>query len=309
VPYVCPSLQIFQTVECSRDLEDRSVVFQIYSGHFTATHLRDVGRVVDADYEKSVASGFVDETRKHGDPIHYARALALQSEMYGRLGEFDHALETVKVLSEVYNVDKQTQRLCHVYGSDKAAQCIALSSYWHFQNGDSEEAGRVCNYVAEQLLPKMERRNVDNSFLMLYPIIWVMKDNGKALESRKLFEVFVVSAFEEFYGGGGGTSVWLPLFEPILMVLELTGKTGLHIDHLEQYLAWALDEDNLRFGKALSYTLSIMGKNPNAISAEICSLLGDRLDDGELKTKLVQFATTLAAEVEQSMTLENLKKS
>jgi len=241
---------------------------------------------------------FVHETRLNGDPVHYTRALAMQGEMYGRLGNFEKAFEAHWELERVYNVDEHSTGICKAYGSDRSGQSYGCSALWYATQGNMKESLRTCRYIISELMPKMEPRNVHNSAIMIYPTLWVLKDLGFALEARENFKKLVVEAFNEHYGAGAFTFC-LPVYGPVLMLLDLAGKEGEEVEAFDEYLEWALNEDNLRFGKVINNCLANFGRGSDSISAEICLLVAKRMKDCrdiEKKIILVRHGIAVARE-------------
>lgn len=226
-------------------------------------------------YEQGLVAKFVDETRLHGDPIHYARALAMQSDMFARQCDFESALSTHDHLKEIYHPDCHSSGICREYGSDRAAQCLSLSAIWLVEVGRTEEALRTCDSVVSEIMPLMEPSNVHNSCVILYPLLWVLKDNGMALKAKQVFMKYVIDAFD-LYFGEGATTFSLKLFNPILMLLDLDENQDADVANLQEYLEWALCEQNLRLGETLNNAFLPFGRLADSIGAEICLLLAKR---------------------------------
>lgn len=214
---------------------------------------------------------FLKETESYGDVVHYTQALAMKAEMLARHGEFELAMEIVDELQQKYNVQDHSHRLTDTYGSDHSGQTIAQSAQWHVQLHEHEKALCVCDSVVDDLLPNMDQQNVMNSFMMLYPIIWVMKDHGKALEARQLFERWVVQASADRLDERGITND-KPLHQPILMLLDMFG-TNCQTDRLREYADWAAVDTNGLFGSELNFTMGSAGRTADTITAEICLML------------------------------------
>ena len=275
-------------------MSDRSILFPIFSGLFVALKFGQIDQDEECTYEQSLVARFVYETRVHGDPVHYSRTLAMQGEMYGRLGQYEKALEMHMQLAEVYNAEEHSQAICECYGSDRSAQSFCASALWHVQTGNTAKAIETCWYVINDLFPEVERRNVHNSCIMIYPLLWILKDNGHALEARDHFVSIVVEAFEEYFGDGRSTFC-LPVFDPIMMVLDIVGHP--EVNDFADYLDWAMDEDNLRFGTVINCSLGHYGRCADSISAEICLLLAERMKDCTEKRHLVRSGLDLTTEV------------
>lgn len=238
---------------------------------------------------------YVQETKLFGDPIHIVHAITLQAEMYSRLGDFAMALESHKQLESVYNVEEHSISLCDEYGSDLGAQSFASSCLWNLQLGKTDEALGACWFVIEELMPKIEKRNVHASFMIMFPILWAMKENGFALEAREYFEEFVCEAYTEYYGEGRST-FFLPLYDPVLMLLDLAGNADVDEMMVEEYLDWALDIDNLGFGTLINSKTGELGRTADSLAAEICFLLAKHVKDEDDRATLIENGIEVATE-------------
>jgi hypothetical protein len=162
------------------------------------------------------------------------------------------------------------------------------------QLGNSKAAEEACYYVFKNLMPKMAMRNVHNSALMLYPTIWVMKDLGRCMEALEIFVKYVVEAFDEYLGEGAFTFC-LPVYDPVMMLLDLCeNKENDECENFEDFVAWGLEEENLRFGTVINNSLGSFGRDCNSIASEICLLLALRKefeDDHDDIEKAVTRAT------------------
>lgn len=289
------SPQIIQGSDALETLADRSILFPIFSGLFVALKFGQIEQDEECTYEQSLVARFVYETRLHGDPVHYTRALAMQAEMYGRLGKYEKALEIQALLTQVYDAAEHSEDISECYGSDRCAQSFGMSAVWHDKLGFPEKALETCWYVINDLIPKMEPRNVHNSCVMMYPLLWILKKQGYALEARDNFVRIVVEAFDQYFGGGRSTFC-LPVYESILMLLDLAGDPG-NEEHFAEYIDWATNEENLRYGTVINCSLGNLGRCPDTISAEICLLLADRMEDCRQKRQLIRTGLEVANEI------------
>lgn len=236
---------------------------------------------------------FVCETKQHGDPVHLSRALAMQAEMFNRLADFRAALESVSEIFTVYDASKHSAAVCHAYGSDRVAQAISLSSLWHEELGNSSESRQVAEFVIDDLLPKMDRKNVHNSLCLLFPILWVLKEDGRALQAREVFYSSVVQPFFEFFGEKG-TTPCLVMFEPILKHLDLCVGVDPKCTRFHECLTWALHRDNLRFDAVANAYAGVTGRLMDAVSAETCYFLARGCGDTSVGRALVQSGMEVA---------------
>ena len=114
----------------------------------------------ECSYEKDLCKKFVEQARLCGDPVHYGRALAMEGETLGRLGDFEQALESLEHIKSIYNIETQHDAICKAYGSDRVAQIFAHSINWNKALGRIGAALDTCNYIVEELIPKCDPKNV-----------------------------------------------------------------------------------------------------------------------------------------------------
>ena len=290
------ALGVLQSAKRSDELRDRSIVFPIFSGLFVAIKFGQIEQDKNCSYEQVLVGRFVQETRLHGDPIHIARSLSMQGEMYGRLGLYDQAFSALDEMAQVYDPETMSVGICAAYGSDRCAQLYCACILWHQTLGEHDKVIEICSYIINDLMPKMDSRNVHNSFMIMYPVVWALKDNGLALRARTHFIRFVVAAFDEFYGNGRSVFA-LPIFDPILMLLDLASNIEQTKENLHHYMDWALNEENLRFGTVMNCAMGNFGRCADSISAEICYLLAARLDDSNDKHTLLRMGLDVAVDM------------
>ena len=290
------ALNVLQSAKTSKDLKDRTIVFPIFNGLFSALKFGQIEQDDQCSYEETLVGQYVHETRLHGDPIHHARSLAMQGELYGRLALYDKAFAAKDEMVQFYDPRIMSAGLCAAYGSDRSAQLNCMSILWHRAKYENEKAVDTCWYIINELMPLMDLQNVHNSCMIMFPVIWTLKDSGYALEARKHFTRIVVDAFDEHYGDGRSTFC-LPVYDPILMLLDLTGGGSETEENFAEYVDWALGEENLRFGTVINCSLGNFGRCADSITAEICYLLAKELDFGDKKRVLAQNGLDIAMEV------------
>jgi hypothetical protein len=253
----------------------------------------------DPSYELNLVKRFVTETERHGDPIHLSRALAMEADAHAKLNRFELALKSIARLRKIYQPEQHTRLICHAYGSDRVAQCISLSCMWQTELGQHRDALSTCDYVLHTLMPIMEPSFVHNSFVILLPVIWILKDNGMARKAREVFSKHVVEAFHT-YIQEGATTPCQNLIGPIRMILDLDEKNhNLDEETFHQYLDWALTTD-LYFGDAANNSTILLGSPVDLISAEICLLLSRRCHDKfSIQKQLIRMGMDLCQHVIQ----------
>lgn len=245
----------------------------------------------ECSYEQELVEMFVLETKLHGDPVHYGRALGMKAEHFARLGKFSEALDVFNVLEKIYDVEKHSAAICKAYGSDRCAQVFSLSVTWNLLLGYERKARETCDFVLDHLVGKMDLRNVHNTLMILYPILFVMKDWGEAKRMRTLLNDMVVTPFYEHFGEGGSTPL-IFLYKPLDMLLEVCEKED--ISDLVGTVDWVLKEGNGLFGDFIDRTMGTSGRTGASITAEICLCLSRTVDDNQKKRQLVAKGTALA---------------
>jgi tetratricopeptide (TPR) repeat protein len=280
------ALRITQTAKAACELRDRSILFPVFTGLTTALKRGYIVQDPELKYEKAMLRRYLQETRHYGDPIYILHALTLQADMHSRLGEFATAIQAQKGISQIYNVEFFSIDLCDQYGSDIAAESLAKSALWHLQLDKVEEALTICRYVKREILPRIERRNVHATFMVLYPILWVLAECGYALEARESFEMYVCQAFTEL--PQGMSTFFLALYDPIRMLLDLRGNSDIDATIIEDYVEWASDLHNLTFGDPINMRTADMGRSADSISTEACYLLAQRTQNERDRRVLIE---------------------
>jgi hypothetical protein len=287
------ALKITQIAKCSSQMKDRSILFPVFDGLASAVKNGYIKQDTECRYEKAMLRRYMQETRLHGDPIYIIHALTLQANMYARLGDFEKAIEVQKTLSQIYTVEYFSADLCDLYGSDIGAQCLASSALWHLQLEMTEEALSIARFVTSEILPQIERRNIHATFMVIYPILFVFAECGCAAEARENFETFVCEPFTEL--PQGMSTFFFPLYDPILMFLDLRDSDDIEQAILEDYIEWAGEIDNLNCGEAINSRTAEMDRSGDSISAEICYLLAQRVESKVHRDMLIAHGKEIAA--------------
>lgn len=266
---------ILSQSEVTNELVDRSVYFPLYSGLFV---LYKNGVINDGEMSlESLASGFVKQATIHGDPVHIARAIAMEGLTMASLGKYKEALESQEKLQKVYCAKTLSSSICKEYATDRAAQNYGYSVAWLRLLGREEEAKDQIDFIVNEIMPLMPIKNVHNSAIILFPVIWVLMDDGKATVAELLFAEYVCDRFYKYYGKGAKT-FFLCTYKPVQVLLRLasisqangsTENTMTENERLE-IENWALSENFYDIKKYISTTMCPYGKEPHCIFAEIC---------------------------------------
>lgn len=271
-----------------------SITFPLYVEVFSAIECGLLEQDDERAFEQELVSRFVHESFSHGDPVHYSSALAMEANLFSRLGLFHEAVLVHSKLVQVYDPKQHSVSVTKAYGRDLVAQCFGHSATWYSQIDEPEAALEVCMYVKNCLLPTMARDDVRNSMMILYPVLWVLKDHGRVAEAKQMFKRYFLDAVQDC-GNEGSFDVFRPLLEPIRMLLDLAEGETTELDRYH-ILQWALNEENLRFDIMLNCTLGHLGRCPNSISAEICLLLAKAHVNEDNALILIRTGLTLADE-------------
>ncbi len=244
--------------------------------------------------ELDLVHRFVKETEKHGDPVHYGRALAMQGETCHRLGKFEDAINSHLKLRDVYDVDKHSSLVVASYASDRCAQNYGCTANCYMRLGQVDKALEICDFIEHHLMPKMDPKNVHNSCVMIMPSLWIWNDNGMAEKSQKIFQRYVLEPFDKYFGKDG-TTPFLASFKPIQIFFDILvslSRKDKEID--ESYFEWALDLSNMEIGSKLDSGIGNFGRSAMSVSAEICLHLSKNVTDSDKRIKLIENGVKLA---------------
>jgi tetratricopeptide (TPR) repeat protein len=287
--------QILRYAPASSEIKDRTFIFPIYSGMF---FLLKYGALCDPSEqvatELDLVGKFVKETERHGDPVHYGRALAMQGETCHRLGKFEEAVESHLKLKEIYNIDEHSGRIIAAYASDRCAQNYGFTANCYVQLGQVDKALEICDYIEYHIMPKMDPKNVHNSMCNVMQSLWIWRDNGMAERSLSVFRRFVLEPFDEYFGKDGSTP-HLPLFRPIEILMTLTLLLEGKVEVLdESVFDYAFDISNVETSVKMETALGSFCRGPMSVGAEICLILYKLTEDPDKKKILLDNGVRLA---------------
>jgi len=266
------ALEVFSEAPVSAEIRNRSVLFPIYSGLF---FLLKYGGMIEPGqelaYEHNLVTNFVEETRLNGDPVHYSRSLAMQGEFYSRQGQYEDAIFCHERLKRTYNVDQHSALVIENYATDRSAQNFGITANCLYRLGRVEEALDIADTVLSDMLPKMDPKNVHNSMIMMYPLLWILKNEKMAEKAVTAMEEFVFEPFRQHFGNKGKTPL-LPLYKPIkalfTIAMYLEGQVEV-ID--ESMISWALEPASpISVSKNFDTAMANFGRCGSSIGAEIC---------------------------------------
>lgn len=260
--------------------------------------LKENGIVQDDNkrYESLLIKKFLVDTKRHSEKHHHVHAIMCQiAHLIRTVNDMPKALAVQSSLYSIYDHAEHNKKLRNTYGSDEAALSFSNSAMWHLELGDKEAALDACRFVIGKLMPKTDRSDVHQSFVIMYPVVLVMLASGVAVQARKHFERLVLKPFGAFFGEGK-SSFFLPVYEPIMMLLHLAGWPNLDDDTLEEYTEWALDRDRLCFGTLANRRLGALGRCADSLSVEICFLLAERIEEEETCHILFEYGKEIGQE-------------
>jgi len=310
------AIDIFGRAPAARKIKDRSIIYPCYSAVYVMNKTRILEDVYMGDrdelvLERKLAERFVRASNL--ESLSYARALAMQSEVMGRLGKYKLALEAIDVIDMIYAPEEHSEFLVQAYSSDKLAQAISLAAVWKLSDGDEDGAKETCSYVVDQLLPKMFDGGA-NSYSHVFMSLFATYNglnwpDGKALSLLELFEQYVIGTFEKTKAKDG-RSPCQHLFKPAPMWLRLCAeKECLPYNGMDEDICWVLNdfEPENKSWDALDMIYTNTCWSPNTSVAEICLRLAWRLDAGseERKKQLVERGLLLVKKCAQNIKCGN----
>lgn len=250
----------------------------------------------EKEYEQNLVSNFVEETRLHGDPVHYSRSLAMQGEFFCRQGKYAEALECHEKLKRVYNVKKHSALVAAAYNSDRSAQNFAVTANCLYRLGRVKDALQLCNKIINDMMPQMDLKNIHNSAIMMFPLLWILKNERMSKKAANAFDKYVIDPFYLHYGKNGKTFT-LSLFKPIKVLLSISMFLEGHIKKLDaNFFSWALEETSFPLNYSFNKSAASFGRCGASIGSEICLILSKQTDDVDMKIQLVRRGWDLVQE-------------
>ena len=142
-------------------------------------------------------------------------------------------------------------------------------------------------------MPRMDLKNVHSSMIMLYPILWIWKNERMPKKALCTLEQYVFEPFRIYFGDEGRTPL-LCLFKPLTALFSILMFIEGAVEELDKTLiSWAL-ENNLSFSSSIDNAMSNFGQCGSAITAEICLLLSKHTDDQDDRKRLTEKGWELA---------------
>ena len=297
------ALEIYEQCPASIDMPDRSIIFPIFSGLFVFLKGGKIQQDSDSHFEQNLARKFVRETKIHGDPIHYTRALAMQCEVKARLGKYETALESFEILKSIYDPAEHSEGIASQYGTDRSGQAFSQVALWYMQLGRMDEALEACENVVNCLIPLMDPANVLNMCELLLPVIRILKPRGQALRMKQLFQEQVVCNFDKHFGKDGVTPC-LPIFKPLTMLLDICHDQD-GFPNLADAVEWLVDEKKCCLPDFLDSVYTKLCWSPYGMVAELCLRVAYRLktlngSDNDCR-EIVKRGLQLARKAEKKM--------
>jgi class 3 adenylate cyclase len=269
------AVQIMQDAKSASKIKDRSIIFPAYVRLTDAINKGHIQQDVYCRYEQSLLTGFINETRVHGRLIHHIQALYLQMILYSRQGRNDKAIAVQSVIKNIYKPVIHTKGLRTCYGMDSGAVSFSLCSYLQMEQGNRREALRLCRHVLKTLIPKIESDR-EQSFALVYPLLFVLKDSGFGSQAKQVFEKVILFPFHG-WEASGLFGIIEPIFEPLLMLLTLSTKEDIRQETIQEILEFVGKRSNILNSEQMNLHLGRLGRCGDSICAELCLQLALRL--------------------------------
>ena len=266
------ALRVVQSAKASAKIEDRSIMFPAYTSLAKALAEGHVKQDAYCRYEAALIQGFLKETRSHGRLIHHIFALYLQMQFYSKQNQLQKAIAVHSVIKQLYKPEMHSALLRKVYDMDAGAISFCISSHLQMVLGDNRQAIRNCRNIVRDLIPRVET-DFMQSFSMMYSLVFVLNENGYSAEARGFFEKVVVLPFGNQVHETEEKFSLLTIYEPLVILLNLSVRGDLSGSKLDEYRQWALNERNLVFESPVNTKLGQLGRCADSVGAEICLLV------------------------------------
>jgi hypothetical protein len=287
------ALKIAQVAKAAPQLKDRSVLFPAFTGLSNAIADGHIQQDAYCHYEQGLLQRFLEDTRLHGRLIHHIYALYLRMQLCSRQNDLEKAIAVQSLINQLYKPDRHSKGLRNVYGIDAGAMSFCLSSHYEMVLGHNRHALKSCRNIVRDLLPRIQT-DFHQSFCMIYPLIFVLKECGYAAEGRGFFEKVVVNPFGEQSCTDNESFLLLSIYEPLTILLDLS-KKDISEDTIHDATTWIFNESNgLVYESSINQKLGCLGRCADSIIAEICLLLAVHSKDGKQRTSVIKTGIKIA---------------
>jgi tetratricopeptide (TPR) repeat protein len=265
------ALEIYEKAPAASSMRDKSIIFPVFSG--LMVYLKG-GLIIQEDkdrsFEQNLSKQIVQEAKKLGDPVHYSRALATKADVLARLGKYEEALETFDTIKGIYDLGRDSEDICRIYGTDRTAQMYSQSAMWYLQLGDIEKSVQACDHVVNNILPHMDMKNILNTFELLLPVIRIQRSRGEASAMCRMFDEHVVQNFHKYEAN---STLCRPVLKPLFMLLQMLETSNSGSMDVGEKVTWLLVEENGVMSDFIDNLYSRLGWSPNSMTAELCLLV------------------------------------
>lgn len=213
------------------------------------------------------------EANLNGHPVHICRALSIKASHEARLGNFDLANECVNTVLSTYDIASHGPDMVAEYGTDFAMVAVAESVQWLYLAEEQELAEQRADYIMDELLPQVDMVDIDDTMLVVLPLISVLMLVDRSKDADWLLKKYVINPYHE----SGQVSFWSPVFNPLAYVLELIlmeESEQYDTDILEDLEAWVMDEESSKYDIELE-------RRAHTLMGELCWRLAYNKEEGD----------------------------
>jgi hypothetical protein len=115
------SFEIHERCPAAGSLKDPTMIFPVFSGLCVFIKGGRILQDKQCSFEEGLATKFVVNTEKYGDPVHHSRVLAMLSEVQAiKAGQYETALKTFAKIQEIYDPQMFSLAICRSYRTDRA---------------------------------------------------------------------------------------------------------------------------------------------------------------------------------------------
>ena len=187
---------------------------------------------------------FVETAASQNHPVHLSRALSMEAAYFAQHGELDKALRNLRLLEQVYKIEKHSWRMIELYGKDYAAECFSQGILWYFLSGKEEEASKQADLVIQKHLPYQDQHDVDSIMALVLPAVLILKFVGRAAEALYIIQRCVINAHFEL---APYATYWVEMFNPLVYLLEIVKQEEedkFDVSILDEIQGWVMHEVN-----------------------------------------------------------------
>lgn len=288
------AIRVMDRAKNAPDIKDRSILFPAYMGLSRAFSDGEIEQDSKRCYEQAMLYRLLEETRRHGRRVHHIHTLFLQMVLFARIGELEKAIAAQSVIRTMYKPIKHTVHLRNAYGFDTGAASFSLCSFYHEMLGNRRQAQSICRSILKRVVPIIDS-GPSEAFLVLYPLLLVLKHGGYAAQAKEILEIKLMSPFGTARQCVAKQPYYGDVVEALTILLELSSNGPIKAQRFDEIATYAVNRAVSKFGAKVNIFLGRLGRCGDSIIAEICLEVAKKTPDSLLTQKMARYGLMVSS--------------